>query len=243
MTTGHIVVCGFNFSASDIEVKREFKGDKKLYEACVSEDGSLIVAIDTTCDEEVMQELRARTLASTVQKMRKSAGLVVADKVEIFFMEAGFPIGGPISSALFAHADATIKRIKTYPLPLDLRPKNSQSIIAETVKDADISKNDVQIVLTRPCVSVNTDAVLALLSSLTTSSSSNTESAPLAVVVDMISMYLQTLDYDTLLSEPKATLIFDSFPQLTLEHGKHYFSSALDMIKSVDTIRKGYSHL
>jgi hypothetical protein len=32
-----------------------------------------------------MMELRARSVAAAVQRMRKAAGLVVADRVEIFY--------------------------------------------------------------------------------------------------------------------------------------------------------------
>ena len=37
----------------DVVVRRAFNGDEKRYEAAVSDDGALMVAIDTTCDEEV----------------------------------------------------------------------------------------------------------------------------------------------------------------------------------------------
>ena len=45
----------------------------QAYEAVTSEDGGLVVAVDTTVDEDMMQELRASTLTSIVQKMRKTA--------------------------------------------------------------------------------------------------------------------------------------------------------------------------
>ena len=38
-----------------VKVKREFNGDNKRYEASVSDDGMLLVAIDTTCDDEVSE--------------------------------------------------------------------------------------------------------------------------------------------------------------------------------------------
>jgi hypothetical protein len=37
----------------DVVVRRAFNGDEKRYEAAVSDDGALMVAIDTTCDDEV----------------------------------------------------------------------------------------------------------------------------------------------------------------------------------------------
>ena len=202
MNTGLMTVCGFELTKDDVVVKREFSGDAKVYEACVSDDGSLMIAIDTTCDEEVLQELRARTLAATVQKLRKSAGLVVSDRVEIFYEEQGAPNGtatGPIAAALLKHASSTVKRIKMLPLPMELRSKNASTIISEEVKDAEISKSPVTFVLTQPVVAVDLEAVAELIKS----SSSDAQLAP-----EMVAMYLQSMDYDRALStEVKYTLL------------------------------------
>jgi hypothetical protein len=51
MKAGSVTVCGFTLSLEDLNVKRAFNGDNVKYEAAVSEDGTLLVAIDTTCDE------------------------------------------------------------------------------------------------------------------------------------------------------------------------------------------------
>ena len=150
MNDGVMLVCEFELTKEDVVVKREFSGDTKRYEATVSEDGSLMIAIDATCDEEVLQELRAKTVAATVQRLRKSCGLVVGDRVEIFYEEgAGKASESAIGLSLAKHAATTIARIKSLPLPMALCSPQAIVIVKEVVNDPDISKSPVTIVLTQ----------------------------------------------------------------------------------------------
>ena len=75
----------------------------------------------------------------TVQKLRKTAGLVVADKVEIFYEESVEDCGiNSISAAMLKHSAATVKRIKSLPLDYKLCSKQAVVIIKEIVNDTDI---------------------------------------------------------------------------------------------------------
>ena len=130
-----------------------------------------MIAIDATCDEEVLQELRAKTVAATVQRLRKSCGLVVGDRVEIFYEEgvakgdskgvaagAGGGVDSAIGPSLAKHAASTIARIKSLPLPMALCSPQAIVIVKEVVNDPDISKSPVTIVLTQvthPCTNNN----------------------------------------------------------------------------------------
>jgi len=224
MHSGKMTLCGFDFTKDDIVVKREFSGDTKKYEACVSDDGSIMVAIDTTIDEEIFQELRARQLAATVQKMRKSSGLVVADTVEVFYEEEGSPLGGQISQAIMKHASATVKRIRVLPLPLGLKSKNAINIVKEVVKDNDISKSPVTIVLTRPVVAVDLEAVAALVSTPIND-----------VKVETITMHIQTMDYDSVMALQSVAICLESSPSninVVLKKGEHYFGSVWDLVSN-----------
>ena len=236
MHSGKMTLCGFDFTKDDIVVKREFSGDTKKYEACVSEDGSIMVAIDTTIDDEIFQELRARQLAATVQKMRKSSGLVVADTVEVFYEEEGSPFGGQISQAIFKHASATVKRIRILPLPLQLKSKCAINIVKEVVKDNDISKSPVTIVLSRPCVAVNMEAVAALVSAPINDNR-----------VDSIAMHIQTMNYDSVMAKESVSIVLESAPsniQLILKKGEHYFGSVGDLvINTKASYLQDYKHL
>ena len=108
-----------------------------------------MIAIDATCDEEVLQELRAKTVAATVQRLRKSCGLVVGDRVEIFYEEGGKGAVSAIGPSLAKHAVTTIARIKSLPLPMALCSPQAIVIVKEVVNDPDISKSPVTIVLTQ----------------------------------------------------------------------------------------------
>lgn len=234
-----MTVCGFTLTKDDINVKREFNGDAKRFEAASSEDGSLMIAIDTTCDEEVLQELRARTFAATVQKLRKSSGLVVSDRVEIFYEESGDSVVSKdgvstlVSAAMLKHSASTVKRIKSLPLTMELCSKQAIIIIKEVITDLDISKKPITIMLTQPCIAVDTGAVALLINNAT---SGNTDpTTPTGVSVSntpaMAAMYLQSMDYDRLLSLESVEVTVDTF-SLLLKKGVHYFQSANEMILS-----------
>jgi len=217
MSTGYMTVAGFELTKDDLVVRRQFTGDDKIYEATVTDDGTLLVAIDTRCDEEMLQELRASTIAATVQKLRKSAGLVVSDVVEVFFEEKG----DLFASAVGKHAEAVIKRIRTLPLPASFMPKYAPVIATEVIDDTDISKTPLTIYLTRPTLSVNTKAVASSLQS---------ESA-----LDLTVNYLQTLDYPRSVGQEALQFIVEG-TKVDLLSRVHFFPTAFEMLKA-DTNR------
>lgn len=214
MNSGVVTLCGFELTSSDLVVKRQFSGDAKVFEAAVADDGSLVVAIDTTCDEEMMQELRASTLAAAVQKLRKSAGLVVTDVVEIFYEEKG----EVLANALSKHVQPTIKRIKCLPLPVGYMPKHASVVGKEVVSDGDLGKTPVTIYLTFPTISVDTKAVADM-------------AGQNQAIGDATANYMQTMDYARAISL-ETTLISVDGVRLELKKGVHYFSSACDMVRN-----------
>ena len=218
METGSITICGFEMDRDDLVVKRDFSGDTKRYEASVSTDGRLLVAIDTTCDEEVLQELRARSLAAAVQKLRKSGGLVVADRVEIFYEEKDTK-ATPIAAAVKAHAVSTQARLKSLPLPLSLLPPNHIVMAEEVVKDADISKSPFRLVLTTPAISVDTAAIQSLLPAAAVDPAS---------IVQTAVMYIQTLDYEKAAAAETCCVAVDGV-KLSMQRGVHFFASAQEL--------------
>ena len=182
-----------------------------------------MICIDTTCDDEILQELRARTFAATVQKLRKTAGLVVADKVEIFYEESVEDSGiNSISAAMLKHSAATVKRIKSLPLDYKLCSKQAVVIIKEIVNDTDISKLPITIYLTQPCVAVDND----LISSTLLPSNINKEN-----ISAMAAMYLQSMDYERISSLSSVKVTVDTV-SLELVRGKHFFLTANEMVIS-----------
>ena len=175
-----------------------------------------MIAIDTTCDEEILQELRARTVAATVQKLRKSAGLVVSDKVEIFYEESGAEKAGisSVSAAMLRHSATTVKRIKSLPLDIRLCGKGAIVVYKEVITDGDISKSPVTIVLTLPCIAVDVGAI------------EGTDT-----VRAMAAMYLQSMSYERVAESQELQVVIDNV-SLTLVKGTHYFMSANEMVVS-----------
>lgn len=233
MTVGKMVVLGYELTHEDLVVKREFIGDNKQYEAAVSDDGSLMIVIDTTCDEEILAELRARQIAASVQKLRKSSGLVITDKVEIFYEDTQDAFGGLLSASLVSHYDLTMKRIKTIPLPMSLRSKYCSNVASEIINDDEISKNTINLVLTAQCAAVDHVAVRLILAA--SSSDAN---------VDLITMYVQTMDYERVMSSATLEVVLEDNTKITLTRDVHYFSSVLEMVcRGSKSIRDSYPHL
>jgi len=218
MKSGVIEICGFSLTKEDIVVKREFNGDAKKYEACVSEDGGLMIAIDTTCDDEVMHELRSRVVTSVVQKLRKSSGLVVGDKVEIFYEVEGADEAETaatyalISESLSRHSEAVLTRLKMMPMALKYKSSAALTVAKESVKDMDICKGTFNLYLTLPALSLDTDALLAVVGG---------DAAQLSTVV----AYLQTVDYSRALSVESLQVGVEGH-SYSFSNGVHYFPSA-----------------
>lgn len=55
-------VVGQTLAGDDLMLKRGFKGDSKMFEAAVSEDGKVMVILDTRQDEKVMNACLFLTL-------------------------------------------------------------------------------------------------------------------------------------------------------------------------------------
>ena len=225
MESGRIVLCDFELTKEDLVVKREFSGDSKTYEAAVSDDGSLLVAIDTTCDEELFLEMRSRVLISSAQKLRKSSGLVMTDVVDVFFEES---TGTGVQTAVSKHGSAIVKKLKCLPLPNSLRPKHSREFAKDVIRNDDVSKGDVNLYFTVPCVATDDEALLSLTGS---------ESA-----AGMLAMYIQTADYERVIAAPIFRVNLDNVNYI-VERGVHYFSSATELALRSPNVRKVHSWL
>jgi isoleucyl-tRNA synthetase len=232
LETGAITVAGIEFTKTDLQVKIEFSGDKKRYEACGSDDGKLLVAIDTLCDDEVLQELQSRLLAGSVQKLRKSGGLVVGDKVEIFYDEdrgssttSASASTTDLPSSLMKYAGVTYKRLKSFPLPITLKPKYARVLANDIIKDNEISKYSTTLQLTQPCVSIDSKSVYQMVTSLL----SLNDEPTMSQMVDILVMYIQSMDYETVLSKETIMVMMEK-KRFTFVRGVHYFGSTLEML-------------
>ena len=228
MKSGLITVCGFDLTTDDLVVKRVFNGDTSRYEAAVSDDGSLLIAIDTTCDDAVYQELRARWITAAVQKTRKSAGLILTDKVEAFYSCDDATAMTQLGEALQKHASTAIRRIKTVPLPLSVKPKHALLLGSEVFSDSDAVAAPVTVWLTSPAWSVDLDALATALPATSADQIGSTLAA--------VEMFVQTCRYDRFIESSSYTLGLPATESgaaaatVTLQAGVNIYASALDLV-------------
>ncbi|CAH0517604.1 unnamed protein product [Peronospora belbahrii] len=152
-----VTMDGHDLTGDDLLVKREFKGDTTIFEADVSPEGNLMVIIDTREDEQLKMQGCAREVITRVQKLRKKAGLVVQDKIHVYFEEKGGE-DGPISTAIRSFLPMIISALGTAPAPLSLQPAHSVPIVSEEAQFADSS---IKVVIARPAVLFAPAEVLA----------------------------------------------------------------------------------
>lgn len=196
LTTQRLTVDGHVLEGDDVVVKREFKGDRTVYEADVSASGSLMVVLDTREDEQLKLQGCAREFVTRVQKLRKKAGLEPHDKIHVYFAEkAG--TSGAITTAVHALVASIAASLGTAPAPLALLPLHSVPIVEEEAQFADSS---VTIVVTRPAVFfASDDAVLTNGSHVT---------------AEDIRTYVASMEY----ADVKAALATGSLTLQVLEH-------------------------
>jgi hypothetical protein len=112
---------------------------------------------------------------------------------------------------------------------MELCSKHAIVIIKEVITDLDISKKPITIMLTQPCVATDVGAVALLIDAV--SSAKLTPPGSVSNIPTMAAMYLQSMDYDRLLSLESVDVTIDNI-SLVLKKGVHYFQSANDMVLS-----------
>lgn len=236
LSSGVITICGFEFNTTDLVIKREFNGDAKRFEAAASDDASLMVAIDTLVDDAMKAELRSRILAGSIQKLRKSSGLSVQDKVEVFFDETGEGKESVVMRDLRTNTDSVFKKLGALPLPSSFRPEFAPVFASETVNDDDLGDRPVTISFTTDSVSVDVPTVTAMLAA------QKTDKDTLAPVdrARMVAMQLQTMSYERLMGMSEISLNIDDY-KLTLQKGVHYFANATDMVMQSSTTKSEFA--
>lgn len=85
LEAGSATVQGHEITREEVEVVRESAVDASHYEAAVSADNRIMVVVDVRRDDALVGQGLARELVSTVQKLRKDAGLKIEDRVHAFF--------------------------------------------------------------------------------------------------------------------------------------------------------------
>lgn len=88
LNSGSIVILGHTIDACDLNVKYSFSGEKATelaskYEA--HSDDTVLILLDTTPSQEMLDEGLAREVVNRVQRLRKKANLVPTDEVTVWY--------------------------------------------------------------------------------------------------------------------------------------------------------------
>ena len=128
---GKLEVQGHSLAREEVRIMYTFAGDSskdlaEKYEADSS--GEILVLLDTTPDQTMLEEGVAREVINRVQKLRKSAGLKVADKVTMLYTVA--PEDHSLNRIIKEHLDYIQTSSKTPLRPLP-SPAPSSSLSRE----------------------------------------------------------------------------------------------------------------
>ncbi|XP_046393549.1 isoleucine--tRNA ligase, cytoplasmic isoform X2 [Ischnura elegans] len=130
LASGSIDVLGHKLESEDLRIMFNFTGEaaKELsekYEA--HSEGELLVLVDVTPDQTMVDEGIAREVINRIQKLRKKARLVPLDEVDVFYQVT--PESSSLSEIIKSHKEFIENTTKT-PMHL-LEEYSSQPVIME----------------------------------------------------------------------------------------------------------------
>jgi isoleucyl-tRNA synthetase len=146
----------------DVAINREFLGDAAQFGVASNPD--LMICVDKTVTQLLVEAGLAREFKSIVQKLRKSSGLIPEDRVGVYcqFLDSGAPpaerddLVSTLRRVLFAAArdDGSVDPRVKEALALVVRPMQDLpafAVRAGSCEDA-VGGVKLRVVLTRPCV-------------------------------------------------------------------------------------------
>lgn len=140
LTKGSLTVCGQELDAEDVKVLRTFRPDIQDYES--NADGRVVVLVDKRKDESLLDAWRAREFTNRIMQLRKSAGLVITDKVNIFYNTTD----ATLANSLVTRASQINETVRDVWTTKDSMPADA----VEVAKiDTKIDEADLQIVFTK----------------------------------------------------------------------------------------------
>lgn len=147
LETGKITVDGIELVAGDLAVRRyagELGGDGQQDKYDTNSDNDVVVLLDVTKYKELEGETLARELVNRIQKLRKKAGLLATDDVEIYYkFEAG--VGQDLLDAMRSHGEFIRKTVRAVPKDISERGRGGKELINEEQEILD-TKFDLTIV-------------------------------------------------------------------------------------------------
>uniref|UniRef100_A0A8C3LHM9 isoleucine--tRNA ligase n=1 Tax=Chrysolophus pictus TaxID=9089 RepID=A0A8C3LHM9_CHRPC len=142
--TGTIVVEGHELHGEDLRLMYTFDqvaGGSAQFEA--HSDAQVLVLLDVTPDQSMVDEGVAREVINRIQKLRKKRNLVPTDEITVYYRS--YPEGDYLDTVIKEHTDfifATIKAaLKPYPVPT-----SKEVLIQETTQ---LKGSELEITLVR----------------------------------------------------------------------------------------------
>ncbi|KAF6738823.1 Isoleucine--tRNA ligase, cytoplasmic [Oryzias melastigma] len=130
--TGSIMVNEHELHEEDLRLMYTFdqsSGSAAQYEA--HSDAQVLVLLDVTPDQSMVDEGVAREVINRIQKLRKKGHLVPSDEITVYYRCQ--PEGEYLASVIQAHTDFILGTTKAPLLPYPV-PKSASIIIAETTQ-------------------------------------------------------------------------------------------------------------
>ena len=133
------VVAEQELTMDDVKVVRAFKDGISGYETHT--DGDVLVLVNTQKDQALIDSYRAREFVSRVQKLRKEAGLVITDTVDVFYATEDAELAASLE-ACRAQVSETVRGTWAAGVPAGAEK------VAE--KEEEISGSAITVVFTKP---------------------------------------------------------------------------------------------
>nr|DBA18306.1 TPA: hypothetical protein GDO54_016571 [Pyxicephalus adspersus] len=142
--TGSIVVEGHELHEEDVRLLYTFDqstGGDSQFEA--HSDAQVLVLLDVTPDQSMVDEGVAREVINRIQKLRKKGNLVPTDEITIYYHTS--PPGHYLQSVIEHHTDFILATVKSPLLPYPV-PSSASIIIKEKTQ---LKGSDLEITLIR----------------------------------------------------------------------------------------------
>ncbi|XP_075040062.1 isoleucine--tRNA ligase, cytoplasmic [Mixophyes fleayi] len=142
--TGSILVEGHELHEEDVRLLYTFDqstGSDSQFEA--HSDAQVLVLLDVTPDQSMVDEGVAREVINRIQKLRKKGNLVPTDEISIYYQ--AMPQRDYLQSVIEAHTDFILATVKSPLIPYPV-PPSSNVIIKEKTQ---LKGSDLEITLVR----------------------------------------------------------------------------------------------
>ncbi|KAJ0263495.1 hypothetical protein HA466_0038390 [Hirschfeldia incana] len=160
---GKVTIAGHTLELTDIKIVKIFKRPDGLKDTEIDAngDGDVLVLLDLRPDDSLNEAGVARKIVNRVQKLRKKSGLEPTDFVEVY-IESLDKDESALQQVLTSQEQYIKDTIGSSLIPSTLMP--SHAVILSDESFQNVSKLSFKIILARPALMFNEDAILALYS-------------------------------------------------------------------------------